>query len=159
MEPTGDSTVWERRTLAVDPTLNDVQLAESIRDSLSLMGWPLPWRMWRDSISLSFEMEQPAKRYFISYKFSTSALDVVEIDKGFWRALNSLHGAGQVPNAPFTWLWHWYTRAAVLIGILSIITGIYIWLKSSEYKKGGPILLFLTLSGTILWMLKLYIWG
>jgi hypothetical protein len=159
MEHSADSTVWESRILPLDPKQDDLKLAESIRDSLSIMGWPLPWRMWRDSASLFFEMEQPAKRYFITYTFDNGTLHVVETGKGFWRVFNSLHGAGKVPNGPFTMLWHWYTRMTILIVILSVFTGIYIWLKSKQDKKTGLALLSLTVSGTIFWMLKLYLWG
>ena len=66
MEQQGDSIVWERQSLRLDGNHDDVKLAEAIRDSLSLMGWPLPWDMWRDSSAIHFAMEQPAKRYFIT---------------------------------------------------------------------------------------------
>jgi len=159
MEHRSDSIVWERQSLAVDESLDDLQLAEAIRDSLSLMGWPLPWEMWRDSAALHFAMEQPAKRYFITYNFAGNEVEVIQRSKGFWNVLNALHGAGSVPNGPFTTLWQGYTRLTVITVILSIITGVYIWLKSKKDKKTGFVILLVSVTGTFLWMIKIYLWG
>ena len=159
MEPQEDSTVWERQSLRLDGNRKDLELAEAIRDSLSLMGWPLPWDMWRDSSAIHFAMEQPAKRYFITYTFASNAANIVETRKGFWPVFNSLHGAGPVPNGSFTTLWQWYTRATVIVGILSIVTGLYIWIKSNEDKKSGLLILFISMAAALIWMIKLYLLG
>ena len=159
MQQQSDSTIWEQQISKIDTAHADLRLAEAIRDSLSLMGWPLPWEMWRDSAALHFEMEQPAKRYFITFSFYNNKITIVEKKKGFWPVFNSLHGSGTVPNGPFTTLWQWYTRATVITLIVSIITGIYIWLNTKEDKKTGLIILFVSVTGTLLWMIKLYLWG
>lgn len=159
MRQQGDSIKWQRQVSIVDPVRDNLKLAEAIRDSLNLMGWPLPWEMWRDSTHLYFAMEQPAKRYFIKYTFTSNTANIVETNKGFWHVFNSLHGAGAVPNGPFTTLWQWYTRATVITLILSIVTGIYIYLNTKEEKKAGLIVLFASVGGTLLWMIKLYLWG
>jgi hypothetical protein len=159
MEASGDSIVWESRKVAINPNLEDIKLAETIRDSLSLMGWPFPWEMERDSLTLRFAMEQPAKRYHITYSLANGKTDVVENEKGFWQAFNSLHGGGAVPNGPFTTLWQWYTRGTVCVVLISIIAGFYIWLSSREEKKAGLFILFTSIVVTILWMIKLYLWG
>jgi hypothetical protein len=159
MEQWGESTQWPQRSLRLDPKQEDLKLAEAVRDSLSLMGWPFPWEMRRDSTSLYFVMEQPAKRYVITYGFADHYVHVTEIDKGFWRVFNSLHGSGAVPNGPFTKAWQWYTRATVFVVILSIATGIYLWLKSNEERRTGLYVLLAGVSSTVLWMIKLYLWG
>ena len=159
MERSGAQIHWNQRTVKIDPGSDDLKVAEAIRDSLSLMGWPFPWEMSRDSTSLQFAMEQPAKRYVIRYGFVDHTVNVTETDKGFWRVFNSLHGAGEIPNGPFMKWWKWYTRATVLIVIFSIVTGLYIWLKSKEEKKTGIIVLSASFSLAILWMVKLFYWG
>jgi hypothetical protein len=135
LDDSGSMVVVEQRTLAADLNQDDLKLAEAIRDSLSLMGWPLPWEMSRDSTSFSFGMEQPAEKYFITYTFADNTLQVLRTQHGFWRVFNSLHGAGSVPNGPFTMVWKWYTRATVMIVIVSIVTGLYIWITSGGVKK------------------------
>lgn len=159
MQQQRDSILWQRHSLTVSESQNDIKLAEEIRDSLSLLGWPLPWDMWRDSSAIHFAMEQPAKRYFITYSFFTNTANIVETRKGFWAVFNSLHGAGPVPNGSFTTLWQWYTRATVIVGILSIITGLYIWIKSKEDKKSSLLILFVSMAGALIWMIKLYFLG
>jgi hypothetical protein len=160
MQPSGATIHWQQQSLRLEPGLDDLKLAEAIRDSLSLIGWPLPWEMWRDSIkSLHFAMEQPAKRYEITYDFVDHVVNVTETDKGFWRVLISLHGAAAVPNGPFTTLWQWYTRTTVFVVILSIVTGVYIWIAGKDEKKTGLLILLTSMSAAILWMIKLYFWG
>ncbi len=159
MQQQRDSILWQRQSLTLNESQDDIKLAEEIRDSLSLLGWPLPWDMWRDSSAIHFAMEQPAKRYFITYSLSTNTANIVETRKGFWPVFNSLHGAGPVPNGSFTMLWQWYTRVTVMVGILSIITGLYIWIKSKEDKKSGLLILFISMAGALILMTKLYFLG
>ena len=159
MQQHGDSIVWERQSLIQDTSQADLKLAEALRDSLALIGWPLPWDMWRDSSALHFAMEQPAKRYFITYTFASNAAKIVETNKGFWPVFNSLHGSGYVPNGSFTTLWQWYTRGTTIVGILSIITGLYIWIKSKEDKKSNRLILSISMALSIIWMIKLYFLG
>lgn len=159
MEGKRDSIVWERQSLIMNERMDDLKLAEAIRDSLSLMGWPLPWEMRRDSAALHFAMEQPAKRYFITHVFTTNTATIVEIHKGFWPVFNSLHGAGYVPNGSVTNLWKWYTRITVIAGVLSLITGIYIWTTSKEEKRSGLVILAISIAVAFGWMIKLYFLG
>src|SRR4051812_23880286 len=57
--------VWEAPVNVEFSTSND-QLAESIRNSLGLMGWTLPWTMQRDGEGdLHFDVERPGKSYTI----------------------------------------------------------------------------------------------
>jgi hypothetical protein len=86
-------------------------------------------------------------------------VNVTETAKGFWRVLISLHGAAAVPNGPFTTLWQWYTRTTVFVVILSIVTGVYIWIAGKDEKKTGLLILLTSMSAAILWMIKLYFWG
>jgi len=159
MQQQRDSILWQRQSLTLNESKDDIKLAEAIRDSLALMGWPLPWEMSRDSTALRFAMEQPAKRYFITYTFDNNVASVVETRKGFWRVFNSLHGSGYVPNGSFTTLWQGYTWVIVIVGVLSIITGLYIWIKSQEDKRSGLAILTICAGGAVIWMIKLYLMG
>ena len=159
MEHQSDSVVWRRQLRIKEESQNDLKLAEALRDSLSLIGWPLPWNMWRDSSALHFAMEQPAKRYFITYSFASKSAKIVETNKGFWRVFNSLHGSGPVPNGSFTTLWQGYTRATAIVGILSMITGLYIWIKSKEDRKTSLLILSISIAAALVWMIKLYFQG
>ena len=158
MQPQVDSLVWERQ-VKMNNAQDELRLSEAIRDSLSLMGWPLPWEMSRDSTALRFAMEQPAKRYFITYTFDKNIASVVESRKGFWRVFNSLHGSGYVPNGSFTTAWQGYTRITAIAGILSIISGIYIWITGKEGKRSGLIILAVSLAIALGWMIKIYFVG
>ena len=44
--------------LQLEPITNNVAMAEAVRDSLGLMGWPLPWQTKRNAAGdLEFGME------------------------------------------------------------------------------------------------------
>lgn len=160
MDQAGDPITWTDRILIANHGSDDVTLSDAIRDSLSLIGWPLPWETWRDSTStFHFALEQPAKRYVIDYYFTDHIAYVQETQKGFWRVFNSLHGAGGVPNAPFLQVWNWYTRVTVIAVVLSVFSGIYLWSSGNRNKKSGLYMLVISLAIAILWMIQLYIKG
>jgi len=155
-----ESTLW-RRQLDVDTEgLHEVDLCIAIRDSLTLIGWPLPWEIRRDSGDIfHFSIEQPAKRYEIDYSSRNRLASVREIPKGFWRVFNALHGAGDVPNAPFTMAWSWYTRCTIVGLICSVFSGIYIWYINQRNRKSGFYILLISLGVAMAWMFQLYMIG
>jgi len=160
MDQSGDSIMWTHRILIKNHSSDDLTLSEAIRDSLSLIGWPLPWETWRDSTGhFHFALEQPGRRYVIDYSLTDNVAEVQETQKGFWRVFNSLHGAGGVPNAPFLQVWSWYTRFTVIGVMFSVFSGIYLWFSGKKDKKSGLFTLIISLAVAILWMIQLYLKG
>ena len=160
MDKSGDPVFWTRQLRLSKTDTTDLVLSETIRDSLTLIGWPLPWETRRDSTGVfHFALEQPAKRYLVDYSVTDHAVRVTETRKGFWRVFNSLHGSGVVPGAPIMHAWSWYTRITAVVVVFSVFSGIYVWFIGNRNKKSGLYALVISLTITILWMLQLYIKG
>ena len=160
MQGGGEKISWSETISLTNNYPDDLLLSEMIRDSLSLIGWPLPWETWHDSTGVfHFALEQPAKSYVIDYSFDSQVAKVVESRKGFWPVFNSLHAGGMVPNAPFMYGWQWYSRIAVFLLIFSVLGGIYMWYRGRRDKKAGWYVLVIGLVVSLGWMLQLYIIG
>jgi hypothetical protein len=113
--------------------MDDLQLAESIRDELGLMGWLPRWKFRRDSVKFEFTIEHPGKKYHLAMDFSTNQVEVSEMPKGFLAVFHGLHFLnGKIPNAPF-WIrsWAFYQWSALFVMTISLILGIWLWLKYS----------------------------
>ncbi|MDA0194690.1 MAG: hypothetical protein O2887_06410 [Bacteroidetes bacterium] len=54
---------WSK-IIAIDNGLENAPLAQTLRDSLGIIGWPLFWTFKRDSLSFEFNLEQPGKKLF-----------------------------------------------------------------------------------------------
>ncbi|MDH4296446.1 MAG: PepSY-associated TM helix domain-containing protein [Cyclobacteriaceae bacterium] len=160
MEKTGDPVFWTRKLQLSGSNATDLVLSETIRDSLALIGWPLPWETRHDSSgAFHFALEQPAKRYVIDYSAANHVVHIAETPKGFWRVFNSLHGSGAVPRAPIMHAWEWYTRVTVAVIVLSVLTGIYVWFTGNQNRKSDLYTLLISLTIAVLWMLQLYTKG
>lgn len=156
----GDSVVWKKSVVFQDSDAKDSDFSEQIRDSLSLIGWPLPWETWYDSTGYyHFVLEHPGKRYVIDYSFQDHTAKVSEFRKGFWRVFVSLHGAGEVPNSAAMDAWHWYTRLTIIVVLISVLTGIYIWLIGKRDKTSGSIVLIFCFLAALSWMAFMYLHG
>ena len=160
MSQSGEPRLWHYKMKAPLTSTNDAELALTLRDSLSLIGWPLPWEFKRDSTGLfHIVLEQPGKRYEIDYTSRDNMASVTEIPKGFWRVFNSLHGAGEVPNAPLTIVWRWYTRLTIAVVVFSVFSGIYVWYVKRRNRKSGLFILIVSLFLALAWMFQLYLNG
>lgn len=160
MQSEGHKKTWSDPIHLTNNFTDDLKLSEAIRDSLSLIGWPLPWETWHDSTGIfHFALEHPGKRYVVDYSFNNQVAQVQETPKGFWRVFNSLHGAGAVPNSLFMHAWKWYSRVTVVLVIFSVILGIYLWYDGRRDKKAGWYVLITSLVLSIAWMLQLYLIG
>ena len=160
MKGDGGTSRWAQSIQLSNNFPDDLKLSEAIRDSLSLIGWPLPWETWHDSTGVfHFALEQPGKRYVIDYAFTDHKAEVSETAKSFWQVFNSLHGGGSVPNAPFMTFWKWYARTAVVLVVLSVALGIFLWYRGNRDRKTGWYLLISSLLVSIGWMLQLYFIG
>jgi hypothetical protein len=159
MEAPNDPEHWSQKIMP-GPEQNDLLLSETIRDSLSLIGWPLPWETRRDSTGgIHFALEQPGKRYVIDYATHDQIAHVAETPKGFWRVFNALHGSGIVPGAPLMYAWSWYTRITVVVILFSVFSGLYLWIKGQQNRQSGLIMLFTCCGITLTWMVQLYLNG
>ncbi len=130
----------------------NMALANSIRDQLNLMGWPLGWRMKRDSLNFSFPMTNPGKEYILDYEFATNKVRVQTYRKSFWSVLHAMHFfGGEIPNAPFfirTFVVYQYLGMVVLT--MSLVLGLWLWIKFSYqswelYVFGGLAILAMVL--------------
>lgn len=160
-EPAAEQTkIWEKEILITESSGDDLLLSHSIRDSLALIGWPLPWETWRDSTGrLHFAVHHPGKRYVIDYDFGNHIASVAETPRGGWQIFNAMHGMGAVPGSAFMHAWKWYSRITVVLVIFSIFTGIYLWYRSSRDLKTGLYVLMGSLLISLAWMLQLYFQG
>ncbi|MBA4057590.1 MAG: hypothetical protein C0490_22945 [Marivirga sp.] len=158
-QPT-DTVAWKRDVFFQNSDIKTSDLSEHIRDSLSLIGWPLPWETLYDSTGhYHFVVEHPGKRYVIDYSFSDHTAKVLEIRKSFWQVFISLHGAGEVPNTPVMDVWSWYTRLTTVVVLISVLTGIYIWLIGKKDKTLGSIVLIISFLAAYFWMAFMYLHG
>lgn len=155
-----ETETWQRKVLLPNNVNDDLRLSENLRDSLRLIGWPLPWETWHDSTGVfHFALEQPGKRYVVDYNFQDQTARVQETAKGLWPVFNALHGSGSVPNSAFMQAWKWYTRITVLLVVTSVFAGVYLWYKGNRDKKAGKYTLLVSLAFTLAWMLQMYLMG
>lgn len=160
MEANPEPERWTREVRLSRNFTDDLVLSETLRDSLSLIGWPLPWETWHDSTGIfHFALEHPGKRYVVDYSFATQRAEIEEIPKGLWRIFNAMHGIGSIPNAPFMYAWQWYTRVTAVLVVFSVLAGVYLWYKGRRDKKTGWYTLAISLVVSIAWMLQLYLMG
>jgi hypothetical protein len=160
MQSHGKVTDWTKTVQLSNTFHDDLKVSEALRDSLSLIGWPLPWETYRDSTGIfHFSVEQPGKRYVISYSFNNRIAQVQESRKGFWQVVNALHGSGGVPNSVVMEGWTWYTRLTIVLVLFSLFLGISMWYRGIRDKKAGRYILVGSTLLTIAWMLELYFIG
>ena len=128
------SKIWETKAV-IDGSLPDLQLAESIRDQLGIMGWLPRWEFKRDSILFNFTIVHPGRKYHLTANTGSSHVSISESPKGFLAVFHGLHFLnGNIPNAPFLIRsWAIYQWASLFVMTISLILGIWLWLKYS-YK-------------------------
>lgn len=149
------TNTWET-SVQVNAGLSDHDLAESIRDQLGFMGWLPPWENKRDSTSFHFMITHPGRNYYLDLNLKTGNLAVAEAPKGFVEVFHGLHFFnGNVPNAPFfirTWaVYQWFSLFVLLI---SLILGLWLWIKYS-YKSWEGIVFGGLFIGTVIIMILL----
>jgi len=156
-EPEEEALVWEQ-ALEIPSSEDKKQLANAIRDSLGLMGWPLRWTFKEDNQNFRFEMVHFGKKYEMQYSSEAALATIKEQSRGFWHAFNALHFLSEnVPNAPW-WVgtWKYYQDFCVVFIFFSIATGIYLWAKRSSERLVGTVLI--TIFVIISLILINYLW-
>lgn len=150
---------WEA-PLVIESLTNNDMMAESVRDSLGLMGWTLPWRTHRDGAGdLEFDLERPGKSYTIRAELKQHRARVEERPKGFWQTVNSLHALGAVPNSKFVLLWGGYTELCTGFVLFAAISGIYLWVNSKRERRLGLFMLITAVVASLALMLVVVRWG
>ena len=145
---------WQQ-AVEVHPEKDNDAMAVSIRDSLGLMGWTLPWKTKRDSAgALVFDIERPGKSYTIRAMPDEAVVRVEERRKGFWQVFNSLHGLTRMPNSGFTPVWGAYSTFCVGYILFAAGSGIFLWVKSRRERMVGLI----TLTSALLLSLALMLY-
>ena len=137
------SKTWSTK-VEVNPELENVELAESLRDKLNIMCWVPHWNIQRDSAQFKCQLTHLAKTTDLTLDFNTGMVQLEEKPKGLIAVLNGLHFFnGNIPNAPFvlrTWaVYQWLT---LLTLFTALVLGLWLWLKYSRktwelYLFGG----------------------
>ncbi len=133
-------------------------LAESIRDSLGLIGWCPWWTQNRKESRFRFSIEHFGSEHRIDANITTGQLVVKRRSKGFLSVLQSMHFLGEkVPRANMVInSWQYYLNFTVIYLILAIVSGIYLFVNRKKELRTGLVIIggFLTFS----YSLMVYIW-
>lgn len=150
---------WEA-PLKVSALEDNDSMAESVRDSLGLMGWTLPWKTKRDAAGdLTFDLERPGKSYTVQTQLRNGSARVEERSKGFWQVINSLHAMGAVPNSRFSKWWGGYTEVCTAFVLFAAVSGIYLWVNSKRERRIGLAALALAVLFSCGLMFIVIFWG
>lgn len=149
----------ESEKSVVIPQIKDnMLLAQSLRDSLGLMGWLPDWTMHRDNEAFRFEITHNGADYRIEARLKTGKVKIKRRAKGFGSVLHSLHPFNEnLPAGCFTVnSWQYYKDVSVLYVILAVISGIYFFLKRNNGKTTGIIVICSSLF--LSFILMIYVW-
>jgi len=148
------TSTWNSN-VQVDPILTESELAESVRDQLGLMGWLPRWEFKKDSVSFSYRITHLGRNSHIDLDLLSGDVQIGEAPKGFLAVFHGLHFFnGQIPNAPFflrTWaVYQWLTLLTMLV---SLIVGLWLWLKYHYQRWEGLVFGGLLVATVIIMML------
>lgn len=135
--------------------LPDLEKAQTIRDELGIMGWIPRWKFKSEKTLFHFSVTHPGRSYEFSYNSSTSEVHLREFPKGFVAVFHGLHFLnGKIPNAPLLIRsWAIYQWLALFMMLISLVLGIWLWLKFSYRQWQGIVFGGLFLCTLILMML------
>lgn len=138
MQTESEPVRWQK-TLANTPGgTNDQQVADSTRDALGMIGWAPYWELRRGPQDvLKFQVVHPGREYKLTMNETTRLVEVEERRKGFWSALNSLHGLTEIPNSPYATAWGVYTDFCTFSILFSALSGVYLWANSKRESALG----------------------
>jgi hypothetical protein len=158
-EPGAEKVFYERTVLVPDIQDNKV-LSAAIRDSLGLMGYPLPWETRRDtSGALHFGLARPGKKYTLHAFPAQNLVKVEENRRGYWEVVRQLHGLTGLPSSRFMGLWGVYTETCTWVVLFSAASGVYLWTARRSERRVGWALVGGAVGGSLLLMLYVLLWG
>jgi hypothetical protein len=137
---TDSKTIEWNAPLSIESGADAEAVGRSVRDSLGLIGWPVPWRSKR-GVTGDWEIaiERPGKSYVIHTRSSEHQARVEERRKGVWQVINSLHALRDVPNSSYAFLWGIYTEVCTWFVFLAAVSGVYLWANSRRERRAGAI--------------------
>jgi len=126
---------WESN-VKVDTTLSNQELAQEVRDQLGLMGWMPAWEFKKENRRFQFRIVHPGRNYQIDLDLEKGDVFIAEAPKGFVAVFHGLHFLnGKIPNAPLLIRsWQIYQWLALFVMLISLVLGLWLWLKFS-YKS------------------------
>jgi len=148
----------ESRKIALDIPGDDQKLAETIKDSLGIMGWCPWWEQERTEGSYHFKISNFGAEYKIILHDSTGNLEVSRRAKGIGHVFHSLHFlGGSIPNGTrIVNSWHYYQNLNVFFILIAAITGTLLFLKRKSERVVGISIAIGSFGLSVL--LMLYIW-
>jgi len=124
--------------LTVEAVKENEAMANSVRDSVGLIGWVFPAKIKRDEAgNLQFDVERPGKGYTVRADVKDRTVKVEERHKGFVQVFDALHAFRGVPNSPFTASWGIYTEVCTIFALFATVSGIYLWVNSERERRVG----------------------
>ncbi|PHN06301.1 hypothetical protein [Flavilitoribacter nigricans] len=128
---------WDARIEVVGGK-TDQELAEELRDQLSLMGWLPPWQYKRDSLQFSCVITHLAKDTQLELDLQSGAVQASEKPKGLLAVLHGLHFFnGRIPNAPFFCVPGSFTSGSLYSFFLSLCCWDYGFGSGTAIKPGS----------------------
>jgi len=139
-------------------TSDNQVLAETIRDSLGLMGWCPWWKQNREGDKYRFGVVHNGAEYKINADLSKDLVTLKKRGKGFANVLQSLHFLGEeIPRGPLAVnSWRFYQTLGVVYLLLASATGIFLFSRKKKERKTGLIIGCGFFTASVL--LMLYIW-
>ena len=154
-----NSREWQE-SLKIEPDQDNDAMAKSVRDSLGLAGWTMPWKTKRGPAGdLQFDIERPGKSYTVHTLVSENKVRVEERRKGFWQVVNSLHALRELPNAPFVSFWGVYTEICTWFVLFAAVTGVYLWVNSRRERRIGLLAFLVSVAASLALMLFVVLRG
>jgi hypothetical protein len=152
-KPRTRTVTWERPA-ALPPAADNAAESEAVRESLGLMGWPLPWETRRDpSGDLHFGLARPGKHYTIHVLRGTGAVRVEERAEGYWTVLRHLHGNHGVPGSRLMAVWGWYTELCTLVVLVAAASGVYLFATRKKDRGAATAILGVATALSLAFML------
>ena len=144
---------WDTQ-IPINASLDNKELATEIRNQIGLMGWIPYWKFQRDSTNFNFQVEHLGRNYILKANTITGFVQILEVPKGFLAVFEGLHFFnGSIPNAPLLLRsWKIYQWLSLFVMGISLILGLWLWLKYS-YKPWEGITFGIVLVGTIIIMI------
>jgi len=109
---------------------------------------------------LHFEMVRPGKKYQIQLIPDARAGQGVRVEErrtGLRSILGFMHGSTEeIPNAPVTRAWGYYTEITNWFVLFAVGSGIWLWMRRSQKRRVGLILLIGSLVTSLALMAYLY---